>query len=471
MTFSLYYNIIKYIYLIKLGDTLKIYVIKNNRLIGFLDQTQDETIVFDYVKELSSQNYLHGIDDQHNESSILFSVFENLLPENKQLEKVKFNNAIKREIDILLFLDNIHGSFEFYTQEEYEKLGLKEDLEFIYTDVRDEILEENYTFPNILEYKLDIDENILYPEELTIGRATGLSGFQYKFSVIKDDDLETITHTETQSNYIMKPYSLYNGIYKKSSDPDESYIPYLLVNEHLFMSIARDFGFHVPYNAIIKNKDDYHFIIKRYDRYNLAKIDHHDVLTLLNQHSQRKYQIKVKEIAEMALTYLDEDELFELFSFFVFSVIISHGDLHAKNISFIFKTNNINEKEMQLAPYYDISTVGIYKGLSDRDIGMEIKNKKHNIKMEDFIWLASKFEIDEDRARKCVTDFSNQFINEFKNYILKLPQSIRSLPVQTNSVGYTDPLESIFLKYYKKRVAYINKYLLEVKTVVEDPWA
>lgn len=450
---------------------MKIYVLKNNKLIGFLDQTQDGIVIFDYIEELSSQDYLHGIPEKHNESEILFSVFENLLPENEQLEQVKINNTIKREIDILLFLDNIHGSFEFYTQEKYEKLDLKEDLKFAYIDVREEILEEDYTFPNILEYTLNIDENILYPEELTTGRATGLSGFQYKFSVTKDDDSKTIIHSEAQSNYIMKPYSIYNGIYKKPSDSEGSYIPYLLVNEHIFMTIARDFGFHVPYNAIIKDKDDYHYIIKRYDRYNHAKIDHYDVLTLLSQHSKKKYDIKVKEIAEMAIDYLDEDELFELFSYFVFSVIISHGDLHAKNISFIFKTNSLSEKNMQLAPYYDISTVGIYKGLSGRDIGMEIKNKRHNIKVEDFIWLAQKFKIDEDKAYTCVIDFSKKFINEFNSYISRLPDEIKSLPVQTNAVGYTDPLESIFMKYYKQRVTYINKYLLEAKPVQENPWA
>lgn len=450
-----------------IGKLLKIYVVKNNKLIGFLDQIQGDKILFEYKDNISSEHYLHGISKQYNESEILFSVFENLLPENEQLEQVKIHNAIKREIDILLYLDNIHGSFEFYTKSDYEKLELKEDLAFKYSDVREKILEEDYTFPNILEYKLDIDENTLYPQELKIGRATGLSGFQYKFSVNKNDDLKTITYSKTQSNYMMKPYSLYYGIY----DQKGSYIPYLLVNEHIFMTIARDFGFHVPYNGIIKDKNDYHYIIKRYDRYDKLKIDHLDILTLLNKHSKEKYHIKVNEIAEIALDYLDESELFELFSFFIFSVIISHGDLHAKNISFIYKTNSLSEKEMQLAPYYDISTTSIYRGLSDRDIGMRIKNKTHNIKREDFIWLAKIFKIDEEKAITCIQSFSTQFIKEFKNYIDKLPDSIKSLPVQTNVVGYTEPLESIFLKYYNKRVTYINKYLLNRKNITVNPWA
>lgn len=450
---------------------MKIYVVKNNRLIGFLDQKQDGTVLFDYVENISHQHYLHGLLKQHNESEILFSIFENLLPENEQLEQVKLKNSIKREIDILLYLDNIHGSFGFYTPLEYEKLELKEEVEFTYSDVREEILEEDYTFPNVLEYRLDIDENILYPQELKSGRATGLSGFQYKFSVDKNDALKTITYCEKQSNYMMKPYSLYNGIYKKSSDTDGSYIPYLLVNEHIFMTIARDFGFHVPYNGIIKDKNDYHYIIKRYDRYDKLKIDHLDILTLLNKHSKEKYHIKVNEIAQMALDYLDESERFELFSFFVFSVIISHGDLHAKNISFIYQTNSLNEKKMQLAPYYDISTTSIYRGFSDRDIGMKIKNKTHNIKLEDFIWLAEVFKIDEERAIACVREFSNKFIKEFLSYIDKLPHTIKSLPVQTNAVGYTEPLESVFLRYYNKRVTYINKYLLNIKAVTVNPWA
>jgi len=449
---------------------LKIYVVKSNQLIGFLDQKQDGTVLFDYVENISHQHYLHGLLKQHNESEILFSIFENLLPENEQLDQIKLKNSIKREIDILLYLDNIHGSFEFYTPSEYETLELKEDVEFTYSDVREEILEESYTFPNILEYRLDIDEETLYPRESKSGRATGLSGFQYKFSVNKDDDLKTITYCEKQSHYMMKPYSLYNGIYKKSSDTEGLYIPYLLVNEHIFMTIARDFGFHVPYNGIIKDQKDYHYIIKRYDRYDSLKIDHHDILTLLNKHSKEKYDIKVNEIAQMALDYLDESERFELFSFFVFSVIIAHGDLHAKNISFIYKTNSLSEKEMQLAPYYDISTTSIYKGVSSRDIGMKIKNKRHNIKSEDFIGLAEVFKIDEERAIACVREFSNKFIKEFLSYIDKLPHTIKSLPMQINAVGYTEPLESIFIKYYNKRVTYIHKYLLNIEESSVNPW-
>uniref|UniRef100_UPI00155DA631 hypothetical protein n=1 Tax=Aliarcobacter cryaerophilus TaxID=28198 RepID=UPI00155DA631 len=49
------------------------------------------------------------------------------------------------------------------------------------------------------------------------------------------------------------------------------------------MTLARDFGFKVPYNGIIKNEMDYHYIIKRYDRYSDTKIDHTEILTLMDK--------------------------------------------------------------------------------------------------------------------------------------------------------------------------------------------
>ena len=62
-----------------------------------------------------------------------------------------------------------------------------------------------------------------------------------------------------------KSYSKYYTTYVPN-DKERSYIPYLLINEHLFMTLARDFGFSVQYNAIIKHSSDYHYIIKRFDR-------------------------------------------------------------------------------------------------------------------------------------------------------------------------------------------------------------
>ena len=134
-------------------------------------------------------------------------------------------------------------------------------------------------------------------------KAIGISGYQYKFSVSVDKDIKVISHNEEEDgDYIMKPYNTENLIY--DSGDTSAYIPHLLVNEHIFMTLARDFGFSIPYNAIIKHKQDYLYIIKRFDRYKGSKIDHHEILTLIGKNSSEKYNITALEAMRKAVEYL-----------------------------------------------------------------------------------------------------------------------------------------------------------------------
>jgi len=442
---------------------LKIIVVKNNHPLGELSETNSSlhSISFKYFDDISKNSYLNGIKEKENFSDTLFSIFENLLPENEQLAALKAKHKINNQIEVLLYLNNIHGSFEFYTPEEFKTQNFSLDEIFIYGEKREEILEQNYQFPNILDYTLDIPDEKLYPVEFNNNKLTGLSGFQYKFSVVVDKENNVVSYDSSdKSEYIMKPYNKGYSTYKRD-DKDSSYIPYLLINEHLFMSFAREFGFRVPYNAIIKHESDYHYIIKRYDRYNGLKIDHHDILTSLLKPSGEKYKISALDAMKEASEYLDDIEIRELFRFFIFSIIIAHGDFHAKNLSLIYKTNSLEEKEMQLAPYYDISTTGIYKGLDSSDIGMKVLNKNTKIIIEDLIWLGTKFNIDKDDTKKYVTEIAAKFKKLFPSYVDKLPDTIKTLPIYKDRYKRFDTLEVTFNKYLTKRIAYIDKYLLK----------
>ncbi len=67
------------------------------------------------------------------------------------------------------------------------------------------------------------------------------------------------------SHYFIKPYHP-----SRAHPESEYYLPHLAINEHLFMSFAKnELGFDVPWNGIIKNPTDeeYHYIVKRYDKY------------------------------------------------------------------------------------------------------------------------------------------------------------------------------------------------------------
>lgn len=451
---------------------MKIYVIKNNVPIGTLSEDAKGNITFDYLKNIQSNQYITGLEDKKNASSTLFPVFENLLPEHEQLNEIRLEYNIKREIDLLLYLDNIHGSFEFCREGDFSATSYIACETFKYSDVVGQILNSEYPFPNILhEYLLNIPNDKLHPVGLTGSKVMGISGFQYKFSVHKNDNLNKISFdNHNSSEYIMKPYNIHYSKFTPTIT-DSAYIPYLLINEHLFMTMARDFGFKVPYNGIIRHKDDYHYIIKRYDRYDGMKIDHHEILTLLGKQSNEKYTVSCKEIMNVVSKYLDEDEILQLYRFMVFSIVISHGDLHAKNISLIFKSNALNERGMTLAPIYDVSTVGIYKDTKGNDIGMKVKNKRNNIKLDDLLWLAEIAHIERDIASNVIKDISSKFLVEFESYIDRLPSEIRKLPVYTSKYRAFDTFEKVLRKFYGERKLYISKNLLtKVETVKDDLW-
>lgn len=439
---------------------MKIFVVKNKQFIGTLSQESGK-IRFAYSDEIPLNSYLQGLKERENISNKLFPIFENMLPEFEQVNFIKAQNNITTEIEVLLYLSDIHGSYEFYTEKDFEKLDFQEQNIFNFDDVKEEILDNNYVFPNILKYSLDIDDSILYPNGLANSKVIGLSGYQYKFSITKDDDKKSISYDPSKSsNYFMKPYSKYYTTYAPN-DKNRSYIPYLLINEHLFMSLARDFGFSVPYNAIIKHSSDYHYIIKRYDRYGELKIDHHELLTLMNKNSDQKYKVSMRDVMKIAKEYISKEQLVELFRFVVFSVVIGHGDLHAKNLSLIYLSNKFDEKSMQLSPFYDISTTKIYKDTKVNDVGLKIGNKTSKIKKADLLQLASWIDISTGLATNLIEQTSKQFIDTFENYIEKLPANIKALPYYTSKYGGQKPFEVVLKEYYKNRVDYLNNNLLE----------
>lgn len=438
-----------------------IYVIKNNKLLGILKQTKQDEISFEYSESIVKENYIQGLNDKINFSKVLFPIFENMLPEHDVLKLLKQQYNINNSIDILAYLDNIHGTYEFYFEDDFRNFKQKDSEEFVYNEKIKEILCSSYTFPNILNnYKLNIDEDILYPNGVINSKVIGLSGFQYKFSILIDDDKKEITHDSSKSsNYFMKPYSKYYSTFDYR-DKDRSYLPYLLVNEHIFMTIARDFGFKIPLNGIIKHGTDYHYFIKRYDRYNGNRIDHTEILTLMNKVSAEKYKVSMQDVFGTIKEYLDTNEVEELMKFVVFAIIIGHGDLHAKNMSLINSSNKEDEKKKQLSPYYDISTTKIYKDTKVNDIGLKILNKKKNIDREILLTFAASIGVDKDTIEKQIDEISNKFIDRFLSYIELLPSETKGLKFHINRYSCVT-LEAVFLQYYNQRVEYIKNNLLD----------
>lgn len=451
---------------------MQIYVVKNNKLLGVLEE-KDDLFYFSYENDIKTTGYLLGLKNKKNKSDELFPIFENLIPESEIVSTIKYEHRIINTIGILLYLSNNNGSFEFYNKKDFEALTLIENNIFVYESVKDEILQSDYRYPNILkDYSfINIEANKLHPKELNKlaqDRAMGLSGVQYKFAVSLDHKKKEIQFTDDKNDiYFIKPYNKQRCIFTRRGNNDK-YIPYLLINEHLFMTMARDFGFDIPYNAIVKEGVDYHYIIKRYDNYTGIKFDHTDFLTFIGKASKHKYDIKLNELKKHVFDLIDEDDILKLYKFIVFSVIIGHGDLHAKNLSLIYTSNSLYEKELRLSPFYDIATTKIYgKNVDSRDIGLNIASRiKKFLNRKDLVELANTMNITKNLAESIIDEYALRFLNNFKNiYVDTLPSEIKSLPFyRLKGYGAADTFEVVLLRYLNGRKKDIKKHLeVEIK--------
>ncbi|MCB4762038.1 MAG: type II toxin-antitoxin system HipA family toxin [Sulfurovum sp.] len=438
---------------------MKIYVLKQGKPLGYLEEKTFGKISFVYLKDIDESYYIQGLNKKENFSDNgLFLVFKNMFPENDQIDRIKFQHKIGTHIELLLYLEDIHGSYTFLKEDEYSHYQESKHISYEYNEVINDILQNDYTFPNILNYTLNIPKETLFPNVTAHSKVIGLSGFQYKFSITKDDHKQELRiDTNDHSQYFMKPYNKYYTTFAPH-EKDRLYIPYLLINEHLFMTLARDSGFKVPYNAIIKDGEDYHYIIKRYDRYKNEKFDHEEFATMLGYNSNTKYDASVQEVIKVAKEFIDDNEIEELLLFFYFSTIIGHGDLHAKNISLIHASNSIDEKQKYLSPYYDISTTHLYAGLKDREIGLKLLGRKSKIKKEYFLELVENINIDLQSFENQMKRITNIFVDNFPKYINALPPEILDLPFQREYGAHT-PFKGILFKYYEERKIYIKRYI------------
>jgi len=167
------------------------------------------------------------------------------------------------------------------------------------------------------------------------------------------------------AHYLLKPYA---------SDSRIKHTPYLALNEHLFMSFAKnELKLDVPYTAILLGEDrDFYFLVKRYDRYKGYKYHQYDFAQELHIESEDKYDISILSILDKFCEVLSDKKSREnVFCFMVYSSLIKHGDLHAKNIGLI----EIGDKKWALAPLYDIISTYVYEGKNSDDFGIAFDHK------------------------------------------------------------------------------------------------
>ena len=374
----------------------------------------DGKYIFSYDKNYKG-NELIGIpkDTSPISSDELFFIFENLIPESHRREKHLNLENFDDLADTLTRLLNTHGSYEFVYTYELFKYQKARDKRPSYTTIKNKLL-ENYSYPNILDYQLDIDDLIL--EDKSDIDYSSLSGYQNKIDINLNQDKKSIHIDIKNPHYLLKPFNKNIGEYFGDK---KSYYPQVLVNEHLFMSFAKnELNFDVPYNALVYHNNNFHYIIKRFDRYKEFAYEQYDFGQLLNIPSRNKYNASSDEVFIKANEMLkNKDSKIELLRFYFYSYIIQHSDLHVKNIALL----NIGKQTFTLSPLYDVISLGVIKGKDIDDLALPIlrvhKTQKSKFTIEDFLYLADILELNHLEVKKEFRNIALKFIEKFPSYI------------------------------------------------------
>ena len=411
-----------------------IYVHKKDEVAGyFINMKEHFRFIYstDFLINLSESIATIELSTDAIDFKELPPIFEENIPEGINREILEINSKISNEFELLLKLEDNVGDLKFSKTE--DSIDSKLENGQSYLSLLDEILGTNNKIEVLNDFDIELDDKTLFPEnydltKLAIKKSDGISGFQYKKLVHIDFEQKKVIVDENHTkDYILKPYS------KLKADPNnEHYFPHISINEHLFMSFAKnELGFRVPYSAVIKKDKDkeYHYVVKRFDRYNTYKFNKATFAPFLGLTSEKKYDTSSEKLFKrIAIELKSKKEKMELLKHYVYSVIIVHEDMHTKNLSLIFE-----KEKVFFAPLYDIACTGIYDTSKGYDSHISINGKQTNIRPNDFRQLCKILDIK-------FIDFKNEAQEIALKYAKKLPEYFDEL----------DKLEKI--GFYKSKI-------------------
>ncbi|MCP4698623.1 MAG: type II toxin-antitoxin system HipA family toxin [Gammaproteobacteria bacterium] len=349
----------------------------------------------------------------------LFPAFSQILPEGKDRKLLERKAETANDIDLLLWLNQIYGDLHFIRGEEKKTYRAKTVIEPHYKTVKRKIL-GSHDFPNILNLKIQINPDVLFPDNSSLIQSvqayapSGLSGFQHKLSVVLDADVLREAKENETSCFFMKPYN------KQKADPcSEFYFPHLALNEHLFMTFAKnELGFDVPWSGVVKREQDkeYSYVVKRFDRYQGCKFSHDEFAALIGLDSDTKYNISSERLCKKIKPYLTEeaDRLIFL-QYYFYSMVIVHEDMHTKNLSVITE-----DGEIHMAPLYDIATTAIYQNTCGYESHLFIGNKRKNIRPGHFQGLVDILNVNKEKFKCAAARILSKYTDCLPAYIDKL---------------------------------------------------
>ena len=416
-------------------------VLQNGEHVGTLSFTYAKGYVFSYSSSYKRERF-PSLLESVNSSYALFTLFENLIPESSRRQRLLLKDGkMLNPLELLLELDNTHGSLDFIAFDSFSKLEKTSDDKIpTWKSVKNDVLEKN-SFVELLDYKVDISKDILKGVSISRELYSSLSGYQHKIDVNIDKVNKKIYRVNKESgelaNYLLKPYA---------SDDKIKKTPYLALNEHLFLSFAKnELKLDVPFSAVVLGENqDFYFLTKRYDRYKGYKYNQYDFAQHLEIQSVDKYDVSIISILKKLNRIVDDKKSKEdVFRFMVYASLIKHGDFHAKNIGLI----EAGRESWELAPLYDIISTYIYEGKEGDDFGIvfDQKNpKKGKLKYKEYLQMGNILELNSTKIKIILKDTIKRFQVYFPKYI----EAVKAFEEQ---LGYPNLLSKKLYSLYDEK--------------------
>ena len=390
-------------------------VLRNDILVGKLSYGNG-TYAFMYDAQYKGAELMGIPKDSEAKVPTLYPVFENLLPEYERRDRLLSN--LNDSADILSLLYNVQGDFKFIPYFELFKYRSTAQARPTWHTVKHKILAEN-SYPNLINAKILISDEIL--EEASQREHSSLSGYQHKIDINLDLEKGTIKESERDAAYLMKPLNrTMTDYFARDENKQKRYYPFLALNEHLFMTFAKnELKLNTPYSGIMFSKDgDFHYIVKRYDRYEQYAYGQYDMAQLLNIPSDKKYKTDTLALLHAFTKKVkDEKSLLDMFKFQIYSSLVQHSDFHAKNVSVL----DAGKEKYILAPLYDVISVGVYNGKA-HDLGLPLSKKSHKYgkyTVEDYLMMADTLGIGKSKAKIVLNQTIDIYLEQFPSYIQK----------------------------------------------------
>lgn len=388
-----------------------IFIYKNKKLYGKLENGQI------FLKK----------GDKYETSDSLKNEMIDILPQGLDLKVMLYAFGIENHIELLSCLKNTIGDFDFSMQdnEVHFKKPIMSNLAL------------KQTFPLILPYKMNdnFSSNDLYPYPNFVSKPKqnlSLSGYQHKLQVSIIDGVIKLNYAD----FILKPNS------KRFWN--------LPLNEHLNMNFMREFGFEVPFNALIYDEycQKYHYIIKRFDiDENGNKLPQISLWTLMQ--GSKSTRATIDSISAFLKNKLDSTQKMQFLKYIYANALLFNNDLHTKNISFIYRNG-----KLILSPAYDILNVyaiipeSKWTILDKWQCCLKINRRLKDIKIDDFKTSSRNLGLDFGEVRANLRAIQNIYIKKYPQYVKKLA----NLPYTCNA----DKLQDNLLDSYKKCVKIIS---------------